>query len=422
MRIAFLSDWWLPASGGTERAMQAMGALLLSEGHDVAVLHAVAPRSELSVREVAGGLPTVRMALPVAGDVAERCGLLTTQAHGVAAALDGLWPGGPDVLHGHSHWMGIRTLLAADLLARPAVVSLHANWPLTPAVACLRTCVGYDEPVCARCPYPHVADPAAVVREARWKGRLLAGAAAVLAPSRPERVRILEAFPGVDPSRVHVTPGWIDMERFASRGAGPEPAARLRLGLPPGDPVVLYVGRVFWMKGLRYLAEAIPAVLRAHPRARFVLAGRLQEPEERALVEGIIAEAGVDADRLVWTGDLPYEVIPSAYRAADVFVLPSLVETQGLVLLEAMASGLPVVATDLPAVRELIVPGETGLLVPPRDPAALAGAVAGLLGDPALRRRLGEAARAHVRPRYGPASLAPPVADLYGRLVRGAGD
>ena len=290
MRVAFLSDWWLPTTGGTERYMIDLGAHLRAQGHEVVVLHSVTPGSDLPERESPEGLPTIRMPLPLSRDVAERCGLLTAQAHAVAAVLESIWPGGPDLLHGHSNWMGMRTLLAGQLLNRPAVVSLHVNWPLTPTVQCLRTCVGYEESVCARCPYPHIADAAAVVREARWKGRLLADAAAILAPSGPERDRTLAAFP-LDPARVHVMPGWIDTDRFeapcSTGGAGA--VARRALGLDPDEPAVLYVGRVFWMNGWRYLGEAIPQVLAVHGRARFVLAGRMHEPAERQRVEETVA-------------------------------------------------------------------------------------------------------------------------------------
>ena len=152
MRVAFLSDWWLPTTGGAERYMIDLGAHLRAQGHEVVVLHSVTPGSDLPERESPEGLPTIRMPLPLSRDVAERCGLLTAQAHAVAAVLESIWPGGPDLLHGHSNWMGMRTLLAGQLLNRPAVVSLHVNWPLTPTVQCLRTCVGYEESVCAAAP------------------------------------------------------------------------------------------------------------------------------------------------------------------------------------------------------------------------------------------------------------------------------
>jgi len=114
--------------------------------------------------------------------------------------------------------------------------------------------------------------------------------------------------------------------------------------------------------------------------------------------------------------------VPPIYRADAVFVLPSLVETQELVLLEAMASGLPVVATDLPAVRGLITHEETGLLVPSRDPGALATAITRLLADPGLRTRLGAAGRAHVRPRFSRDALATRVTDLYAEVTAHARD
>jgi glycosyltransferase involved in cell wall biosynthesis len=168
-------------------------------------------------------------------------------------------------------------------------------------------------------------------------------------------------------------------------------AVRRELDTEHRYPVLLTVGRLVPQKGQRYLIEAMPEVLRAHPRARLLIVGMgFLEQKLRAQVEALGLRSAV---RFLGRR----EDVPALMGAADIFVFPSLFEGLGVSLLEACASGLPCIASDVGPLPEVIDEGATGLLVPSQDPKSLAAAIIRLASDQELMRRYGEAARARVR-------------------------
>jgi glycosyltransferase involved in cell wall biosynthesis len=183
------------------------------------------------------------------------------------------------------------------------------------------------------------------------------------------------------------------------------------VGIPPDAPLVLAVGRLIEQKDHETLLRAFARVRVGHPDARLAILGwgRL-EPELRTLVSTL----GLDGAAF-----LPGRVEPRDWlERADVFAHTSRWEGFGIVLLEAMLGGLPTVATRVSAVPEIVVDGETGLLVPPGDADAVAGALSRLLDDPALRRRLGEAALARVRAEFSVARMVDRTIALYEEALR----
>ncbi len=180
--------------------------------------------------------------------------------------------------------------------------------------------------------------------------------------------------------------------------------------LVPGAPVIGAVARLVPVKGLQYLIDAAPVVLREFPEARFLLVG---EGEMRPALEAQTRAAGL-ADRITFAG---YRKDAAAVLAGmDLVVLPSLNEGMGRVLVMAMALGKPIVATRVGGVAELLGEGEGGVLVPARDPRALAGAILSILRDPLRARALGEAGRRRA-PRYSAEAMVAALAKLYHELV-----
>jgi glycogen synthase len=203
---------------------------------------------------------------------------------------------------------------------------------------------------------------------------------------------------GLAPGRVHVIPSGVDLRRFAR--ALPDPAPDL------SRPRVLFVGRLAAQKGVSTLLEAVP-LLRS--RAAVVLIG--DGPRRPALER----QAGrLGPDRVRFQGFVPHADVPAWLAAADVLVLPSIYEELGSVLLEAMAVGLPVVASAVGGIPDAL--GTAGRLVPPRDPAALAAAVDELLDDSALAAQLGAAARRRATA-FSWDTLAGRVLDVYRKVV-----
>ena len=200
----------------------------------------------------------------------------------------------------------------------------------------------------------------------------------------------------------------------ALHGARGREEARRRFGLPDGVPVLGTVGRLAAQKGQMDLIEALPAIAARHPRARLLIAG---EGPERAALEERIRGLGLQ-DRAALLGHV--DAVPAFLSALDLFVLPSLWEGLPLALLEAMATGLPVVASAAVGITEAIDHGAEGLLFEPRDREALARAVLEVLDDPGRAARLGAAARRRVLERHTLAAVAARMDALYRRVLGGA--
>lgn len=171
-------------------------------------------------------------------------------------------------------------------------------------------------------------------------------------------------------------------------------AARQALGLPPGSRVVLLVSRLERWKGVDVAVEAAAQLLPRRPQTLFVHAGGRQR-RDHVYADALQLRAAQLGDRWRFLGHVSPEELAAWYRAADLFVHPNCgPEPFGMAVVEAMAAGLPVVASGLGGPTEVITDGVDGVLVPPGDPAALARAISDLLGDSAERARLGNAAQA----------------------------
>lgn len=185
------------------------------------------------------------------------------------------------------------------------------------------------------------------------------------------------------------------------------------------DNEILFVGRLVEKKGCTYLLEAMPEILRQHPGARLTVVG--SGAEEKVLKQQA-NYLGI-AHAVTFQGAVNNEEIPQLYRRATVFVAPSIVTAQGdqeglgLVMVEALACECPVVASDLPAIRDVIVHGNTGWLVPQKTPEAIANAVAKLLAEPELRRQMAVSGRNHVVQNFDWVAVSSRYASLLDGLV-----
>jgi glycosyltransferase involved in cell wall biosynthesis len=193
------------------------------------------------------------------------------------------------------------------------------------------------------------------------------------------------------------------------------PDLRPELGVPPGVPLIGAVGRLWVEKGYDDLIAAVALARSRVPDLRCVILG--DGPQE-AHLRSVIAERGLEAHVL-----LPgrRRDVADVIRCLDVAVLSSRREGSPLAMLEYMAAGAPIVATAVGGVPELVHDGEHGVLVPPSDPSALAAAIVRLVADPALARRLGDAARARQRERYDLDVVVGRLQDLYLELYAASG-
>lgn len=220
-------------------------------------------------------------------------------------------------------------------------------------------------------------------------------------------------FAWAPPGKVRCIHNGVDLARFSPR----EPQADLRavLGLPEGAPVVACIGRLDPAKGHGHLLEAARRLQDRRPGIHWLLVG---EGELRGSLEERRNALGLQ-EQVHFAGWR--EDVPDILALCDLFVLPSLAEHFGRVIIEAMAMGKPVVATGAGGVPEVVIHGETGLLVPPGEPAALAGAVLALLADPASAARLGAAGRRRAESAFGLARHVQAVQALYLEVLGGNG-
>lgn len=241
----------------------------------------------------------------------------------------------------------------------------------------------------------------------RWLARRTARIIAVSAPVRDDILR----YDGVNPSKVIVIPNGVDPRTFDIPLARAE--ARERLGIPAEHFLIGTVGRLEEQKGLQYLLDALRVLRRGGKNAFLLVAGSGRE--EARLREQAIRDGIEDAVFFVGTR----RDVPELYRAMDVFALSSLWEGGPITLLEAMASGLPVVATPVGFVPEVVRDGLNGFLVPLRDPAMLAEVLWKVREDPAMAEAVGREARETVRGRYTHRHLAEKVMAVYEEALPG---
>jgi phosphatidyl-myo-inositol alpha-mannosyltransferase len=207
------------------------------------------------------------------------------------------------------------------------------------------------------------------------------------------------------PGEFRIVPCGIDLNRFKPRDRTPHPLT------------ILFLGRLDARKGIEVLLQALPAVLRSVPGTRLTVAGRgPMEPTARQLADRLGVAASVD-----FVGAVNQEKLPGLYAGCDVYCAPGLGgETLGIVLLEAMATGAPVVASRIPGYDETIRDGIDGVLVPPSEPEALSSALVGLLLDEPRRRQLAAAGLERAR-EYAWPKVALRTLDFYRELLSGMG-
>lgn len=215
---------------------------------------------------------------------------------------------------------------------------------------------------------------------------------------------------GLDPARITVIGRGRSRDRLGARTSERRSRVREALGIEADRPVLLNVGRQEYQKGQRYLLEALPALLESYPDVLLLIAGRAGN--ETPVLEEAVARLGV-GERVRFLGHRGD--VTDVMAAADVFVFPSLFEGLGGSVIEAMGLGLPVVASDIPVMREVL--GEAGTFAAPGDAGALASAVGSVLSDPVEAARRGAAGEARFAERFEIEQTAAQMVELYRRVA-----
>jgi len=291
-----------------------------------------------------------------------------------------------DIAHAHTWYADMAGLWIRTLYRIPLVVTLHSMEPLRPWKAD-QLSTGY--------------------LLSTWIEKTAVEAAdRVIAVSATMREDILAHF-RVDPSKVIVIHNGIDPERFR-----PTDKRDALDGFGVRTPYVLFVGRITDQKGIFHLLEA---ATRLPPGVQVVLCASAPDTPE---IEARLRRAVSAHPNVVWINEMvPHDVVTQLYSHAAVFACPSVYEPFGLINLEAMACETPVVASAVGGILEVVVDGETGLLVEPARPDVLAEALTRVLANPALGRSMGRAGRRRVETRFSWSSVAERTEQVYSDAI-----
>ena len=316
-------------------------------------------------------------------------------------ALDGI-----DVVHTHTWYVSMAGYLAKKLYSVPFVLTTHSLEPLR-AWKAEQLGSGYAM--------------------SSWMERTaILDADAIIAVSQGTKTDILRAYPEVDPDRIHVIYNGIDLAEYQKTE---DTKALVDYGVDPAVPYLLFVGRITRQKGVTHLVDAI----RHLPADTQVVlcAGAPDTPEIAAEMRKKVQDAQQHHKRIVWIEKMvtKREAI-QLYSNARVFCCPSVYEPFGIINLEAMACRVPVVASATGGIKEVVVEGKTGYLVPfdqdpvtsfPRDPETFARDLASrsseLMADPEKCQRFGEAGRRRVEEQFSWTAIAHQTIELYERLI-----
>ena len=318
---------------------------------------------------------------------------------------------GADLVHSHTWYANFAGHVASLLHGMPHVLSAHSLEPLRP-----------------------------------WKAEQLGGgyrlssfaeraayeaAAGVIAVSAGMREDILRSYPAVDPVRMHVVHNGIDIDQWSPN---PETTALTSRGIDPEAPTIVFVGRITRQKGLPYFLRAVRELPAEHQVV--LCAGAPDTPEIAAEVDDLVAELKRDRGNVhLITEMLPRTELTQILTHATTFVCPSVYEPLGIVNLEAMACGTPVVASATGGIPEVVVDGETGYLVhfdqltdgtgTPTDPegfiADMARALERMVSDPDRARQMGEASRRRAAEHFSWTSIGERTVEVYRAVLESHG-
>ncbi|WP_193104523.1 glycogen synthase [Brachybacterium sp. FME24] len=314
---------------------------------------------------------------------------------------------GADLVHSHTWYANFAGHMASLLHGIPHVLSAHSLEPLRPWKA-EQLGGGY--------------------RVSSFAERTAyEGAAGVIAVSAGMRADILRAYPSVDPTKVHVVHNGIDIEQWSPN---PETSALTARGIDPEAPTIVFVGRITRQKGLPYFLRAVrdlPADYQV-----VLCAGAPDTPEIAHEVDTLVGELAAERGNVhLITEMLPRHELTQILSHATTFVCPSVYEPLGIVNLEAMACGIPVVASATGGIPEVVADGETGYLVqleqltdgtgtpvdPDRYVADLTAALVRMVSDPQRAKEMGEASRRRAAEHFSWTSIAERTLEVYRRVI-----
>jgi len=305
-----------------------------------------------------------------------------------------------DVLHSHYWLSGAVAQVLRQRLGMPIVHMFHTLGKMKNAVA--------QRP-----------EERETTRRIAVETDIVRRADVVVAATPAEQDQLVRLY-AADPARIRVISPGVDTERFHPI---PPAHAKDQIGLCAESRIILFVGRIEPLKGIDNLLQAITQVVNARPELRLgvcvpIIGGdpdRIREDDEMVRLQELREGLGI-SDVVTFLGAKDQDMLQYYYSAAEMVVMPSDYESFGMVALEAMACGTPVIASDVGGLAFLVRHGRTGYRVPARDPQALAARIAHLLTDEGLRRRIGQRAACWAES-YAWPNIADQIEEVYADLT-----
>jgi glycosyltransferase involved in cell wall biosynthesis len=248
-----------------------------------------------------------------------------------------------------------------------------------------------------------------------YEKKLMKRSDALIAVSKYTVNELTELY-GINKNKIHVIYNGVDIERFKPRSNRIELCREF--GLDPNKKVVLFVGRLYHRKGLETLLKSVPLVLKEFSNVKFVISGTGFKQKEESL-RNLAKELDIE-DHVTFLGYVPDNKLPLLYSASDIFVLPAIYENFPFAILEAQATGLPVISTNVGGIPEFLVDNENGFVIEPRDPIQLTQKVLTLLQNQRLAKEMGDLGRKLIEEKFDWRLITRQVIDLYHKLLENA--
>ncbi len=374
MKIAQLTPYFYPHLGGVESHVLELSKHLRDLGHEVLVV--TTKLEDAESEDTVEGVPVKR--------VEPLTIFLSTPI--VPGVRDVLSEENYDILHGHSPpplmpFFGVRSAKKKEV---PFVLTYHCDLEI-----------------------PNIFGPLIVnLYEQTFGTYTVSGADKIITTTTSYGA----TSKAVWHREADIIPNAVDQERFHPSNDGGQVREKLGVG---DKKLVTYVGRIAYHKGLEYFVRA--ANYLEEEDVQFLLVGT---GDFRPELERLIRRNRLE-DKVMFAGRVPNEELPNYYAATDVFVLPSVsrLEAFGIVALEAMASSVPVIVSDIPGVRDVIVEGKHGLLAEPMNSEDLAGKIRTLIQNPEMAERMGENGRKRVEERFTWNKVAKKIEKVYGSIL-----
>ncbi|MCZ2808670.1 MAG: glycosyltransferase family 4 protein [Candidatus Bathyarchaeota archaeon] len=394
MNVCFVTPEYFPISGGTGAYVYYLSHSLQKLGHNV---HVVARHSEDS-KEVFDGIDVHYI-------------------KGVGNALTRYW-----------RFARSASKKIEELNKKIGFDVIHANLPLVPsfaipkdsakALVCAVHSTWKGEAIVTRRGSPKNLNPNEklmlrfnyLLRS--YEKKLMKRSDALIAVSKYTTEELTGLY-GINEEKIHVIYNGVDVQKFKPKTNRAE--LRREFGLEEDKKIVLFVGRLYHRKGLEILLRSIPPVLQEFSDVKFAISGTGFKKKEESL-RNLAKELEIE-DYVTFLGYVPDQKLPDLYAASDIFVLPAIYENFPFAILEAQATGLPVISTKVGGIPEFLVDNENGFLIDPGDSAQLTQRVLTLLQDPKLSKEMGRRGRSLIEEKFSWRLITGQVIDLYHKIL-----